>query len=154
VPALLAIIAFVLVWNRRLGRAIRERERSERKIKAMSQAVDDALVMIDGRGKVLFWNPAAENLFGYTVAEAMDMDFHEMAVPAEAREKARGGIEAICRIRARRPFRRCAGDHSNQPGRRGFSGGGQTCPPSKWTTSGSQWVRCENIEKGKKRKRS
>ena len=34
---LLAIIAFVLVWNRRLGRAIRERERSERKIKAMSQ---------------------------------------------------------------------------------------------------------------------
>jgi PAS domain S-box-containing protein len=90
--ALLAIIAFVLVWNRRLGRAIRERERSERKIKAMSQAVDDALVMIDGRGKVLFWNPAAENLFGYTVAEAMGMDFHEMAVPAEAREKARAGM--------------------------------------------------------------
>ena len=90
--ALLAIIAFVLVWNRRLGRAIRERERSERKIKAMSQAVDDALVMIDGRGKVLFWNPAAENLFGYPAAEAMGMDFHEMAVPAEAREKARAGM--------------------------------------------------------------
>ena len=89
---LLAIIAFVLMWNRRLGRAIRERERSERKIKAMSQAVDDALVMIDGRGKVLFWNQAAENLFGYTVAEAMGMDFHEMAVPAEARERAQAGM--------------------------------------------------------------
>jgi PAS domain S-box-containing protein len=89
---LLAIIAFVLMWNRRLGRAIRERERSERKIKAMSQAVDDALVMIDGRGKVLFWNQAAENLFGYTVAEAMGKDFHEMAVPAEAREKAQAGM--------------------------------------------------------------
>jgi len=89
---LLAIIAFVLMWNRRLGRAIRERERSERKIKAMSQAVDDALVMIDGRGKVLFWNQAAENLFGYTVAEAMGMDFYEMAVPAEAREKAQAGM--------------------------------------------------------------
>jgi len=85
---LIAIIAFVLVWNRRLGRAIRERERSEHKIKAMSQAVDDALVMIDSRGKVLFWNQAAENLFGYSAAEAMGMDFHEMAVPAEGREKA------------------------------------------------------------------
>jgi len=89
---LLAIIAFVLVWNRRLGRAMRELERSERKIKAMSQAVDDALVMIDGRGKVLFWNPAAENLFDYTVAEAIGMDFHEMAVPAEFREKVRAGM--------------------------------------------------------------
>jgi PAS domain S-box-containing protein len=90
--ALLAITAFVLVWNRRLGRAIREREHSERKIKAMSQAVDDALVMIDGRGKVLFWNQAAENLFGYTAAEAMGMDFFEIAVPAEGREKAKTGM--------------------------------------------------------------
>jgi PAS domain S-box-containing protein len=94
---LLAIIVFVLVWNRRLGRAIRERERSERKIKAMSQAVDDALVMIDGRGKVLFWNQAAENLFGYTVEEAMGMDFHEMAVPEEARENARAGMRQFAK---------------------------------------------------------
>ena len=53
---------------------------SERKIKAMSQAVDDALIMINGKGRVMFWNQAAESLFGYTAAEAMDGDFHEMVM--------------------------------------------------------------------------
>jgi PAS domain S-box-containing protein len=58
----------------------------------MSQAVNDALVMIDGQGKVLFWNHTAEKLFGYTAPEALGKEFHEMAVPAEMREKARAGV--------------------------------------------------------------
>jgi PAS domain S-box-containing protein len=49
-------------------------------------------VMIDGQGKVLFWNQAAEKLFGYTVAEAMGMDFHTLAVSPELREKAHAGL--------------------------------------------------------------
>ncbi len=67
--------------------------RSERKIKAMSQAAEDALVMIDGQGKVLFWNPAAEKLFGYTEAEAMGMDFHQMAAPEVYHEKIYAGLK-------------------------------------------------------------
>lgn len=65
---------------------------SERKIKAMSQAVDDALIMIDGAGRVLFWNPAAERLFGFSEEEAMGMDFHSMAVDDEelSRQVAQG----------------------------------------------------------------
>ena len=35
---------------------------SERKVKAMSQAVADALIMIDSQGRVLFWNQAAERV--------------------------------------------------------------------------------------------
>jgi PAS domain S-box-containing protein len=62
------------------------------KIDAMSQAVSDAMVMIDGEGKVLFWNQAAEKLFGYTAAEAMGMDFHTLAVSPELREKAHAGL--------------------------------------------------------------
>lgn len=70
---------------------------SERKIKAMSQAVDDALVMLDGQGKVRFWNPAAERLFGYTAGEALGMDFHEMAAPPHLRETARKGLRNFAR---------------------------------------------------------
>lgn len=70
----------------------KEVESTMRKINAMSQAVNDALVMIDGEGKVLFWNEAAEKLFGYTVSEAMGMNFHEMAAPIEVREKAHEGV--------------------------------------------------------------
>ena len=72
--------------------AKREAESNVHKIKAMSEAINDALVMIDGQGKVLFWNRAAEMLFGYTAAEAMGKDFHQMAVPPEMREKAQSGM--------------------------------------------------------------
>ncbi len=90
--AMFVVIAFVLVWNRRLRKAVREREHSEQKITAMGEAMPDALVMIDGKGKVLFWNQAAETLFGYTAAEAMGMDFHAISVPPELREKAHAGV--------------------------------------------------------------
>ncbi len=67
--------------------------KSERKIKAMSQAAEDALIMIDGEGKVLFWNPAAEKLFGYSEAEAMGMDFHQMAAPGVYHDKIYKGLK-------------------------------------------------------------
>ncbi len=67
--------------------------RSERKIKAMSQAAEDAMVMIDGEGKVLFWNPAAERLFGYNQEEAMGMDFHQMATPQVYHDKIYKGLK-------------------------------------------------------------
>jgi len=69
--------------------------------------------MIDGRGKGC--------LFLGTPASGESVRLHCRRGPwawistkwqfqQEAREKARGGIEAICRIRARRPFRRRAGE--------------------------------------------
>ena len=70
---------------------------SERKIMAMSQAVDDALVMVDNRGRVNFWNQSAEKLFGFTKQEALGLDFHDIAVPDADREKARGRHGAFCR---------------------------------------------------------
>jgi PAS domain S-box-containing protein len=56
---------------------------SERKIKAMSQAVVDAMVMLDAQGKVLFFNPAAERLFGYSASQAQSRRFHEMVTLPE-----------------------------------------------------------------------
>jgi len=71
----------------------KEAEATMQKINVMSQAVYDALVMVDGRGTVQFWNQGAEKIFGYSAAEAMGMDFHAMAVPPEQREQARMGME-------------------------------------------------------------
>ena len=55
--------------------------KSERKIKAMSQAVDDALIMMNSEGEVMFWNQSAEALFGYSAEEAIGSAFHEMVMP-------------------------------------------------------------------------
>jgi PAS domain S-box-containing protein len=70
----------------------KETEATAHKMDAMSQAVNDAMVMIDGQGKVLFWNQAAVKLFGYTAVEAIGMDFHATVVSAEDQEKARAGL--------------------------------------------------------------
>ena len=70
---------------------------SERKIKAMSQAVDDALIMINSQGEVMFWNQSAETLFGYSAPEAIGSSFHEMVMPHKDLPKAAAGLEHFSR---------------------------------------------------------
>jgi PAS domain S-box-containing protein len=93
------ILLVVFIWNRRLAREIGVRRRAEQKLveseaitRAMSGAVADGLIMIDAQSKVLFWNPAAERMFGYTVAEAMGQSMHDLFVGAEQRAKAMLGL--------------------------------------------------------------
>ncbi|HQE81271.1 MAG TPA: PAS domain S-box protein [Syntrophorhabdaceae bacterium] len=56
---------------------------SESKLKAVTDAAQDAIIMIDQDGKVTFWNPASERMFGYSEKEAMGRDVHELIAPNE-----------------------------------------------------------------------
>ena len=47
----------------------------------------DALVMIDGQGRALLWNPAAERMFGYTAAEMLGQPIHDLLTPAALRQR-------------------------------------------------------------------
>jgi PAS domain S-box-containing protein len=38
---------------------------------ALLQSVGDAVVLADAEGRIVYWNPAAERLFGYTEEEAL-----------------------------------------------------------------------------------
>ncbi|MCR4377370.1 MAG: PAS domain S-box protein [Rhodospirillales bacterium] len=58
------------------------RESEERLLTIMGNA-QDAIVMIDARGRVMFWNAAAERMFGHTETEAMGRDVHELLAPPE-----------------------------------------------------------------------
>ncbi|HZW25951.1 MAG TPA: PAS domain S-box protein [Gallionella sp.] len=58
--------------------ALRE---SEEKLHAVTTAAQDAIALIDNDGNVRFWNPAAEKLFGYTAAEMMGKNLHQLIVP-------------------------------------------------------------------------
>jgi PAS domain S-box-containing protein len=50
-----------------LERALLQTEQS---FSSIAETARDAIIMIDHRGKVSYWNPAAEEIFGYTSQEA------------------------------------------------------------------------------------
>lgn len=77
------------IHRRRSKLAILE---SENRLKAMSAASHDALVMIDAADSIIFWNPAAEAMFGYTEQEMIGRKMHELIVPPREMEKVKRGL--------------------------------------------------------------
>jgi PAS domain S-box-containing protein len=66
---------------------------NEEKFRAMSEAACDALIVIDSRDRIQYWNRAAEEVFGYTQSEVMGEALHQLIVPEQYREDARRGLE-------------------------------------------------------------
>lgn len=62
-------------------RTTRLRE-SESRMRGITDAAQDAIVMMDADGRVTFWNPAAERILGYDAAEALGRNLHELLAPA------------------------------------------------------------------------
>ena len=58
---------------------------SEEKFKSISASAQDAILMMDHRGRVSYWNRAAERIFGYTADEALGQDIHEWLAPESFR---------------------------------------------------------------------
>jgi PAS domain S-box-containing protein len=59
---------------------------------AVLAAALDAVVMMDGEGRVLHFNPAAERTFGYDASEVIGRDMAELIVPPTLREAHRRGL--------------------------------------------------------------
>lgn len=54
---------------------------SEQKNRTITTTAKDAIIMMDEAGKTSFWNPAAENIFGYTEDEVINQDLHRFIMP-------------------------------------------------------------------------
>lgn len=59
---------------------------SEAKFRLIANSAKDAIIVIDEEGKISFWNPSAEKLFGYSIQEAIGMETHEILIPKLHRE--------------------------------------------------------------------
>ena len=57
-----------LIERRRVEESLRL---SEERFRSVAQTAGDAIITVDSRGKIVFWNHAAENMFGYSADEAM-----------------------------------------------------------------------------------
>jgi PAS domain S-box-containing protein len=53
---------------------------------ALVNAIGDAVVVSDRKGRVIVWNPAAERLFGFTEAEALGQRM-DMIIPERLRAR-------------------------------------------------------------------
>ncbi|HYZ80230.1 MAG TPA: PAS domain S-box protein [Solirubrobacteraceae bacterium] len=65
--------------------------------RATVAAALDCIITIDDRGRVLEFNPAAEQTFGYSAEEAIGREMAELIVPPSLRERHRRGFERCVR---------------------------------------------------------
>ncbi|GAB6172807.1 hypothetical protein JCM15765_22850 [Paradesulfitobacterium aromaticivorans] len=67
--------------RRAMEEELRDREAM---LSAIMGSARDAIVMLAGQGKVVFWNPAAEQIFGFSREEILGKDLHRLVVPDES----------------------------------------------------------------------
>lgn len=58
---------------------------TEDKLRIVSAAAQDAIIMMDDAGKIVFWNESAQRIFGYSAQEAQGTKLHELIVPERRR---------------------------------------------------------------------
>ena len=81
-----ALIAATIVSLFLLRRAA-ARERIEFQAHLLD-AIDEAVIVTDPDGKIIYWNPSAERLYGWTAPEATGQSISDVTVPAMSQEQA------------------------------------------------------------------
>lgn len=70
-------------------KALRE---NEEKFRLISTSAKDAIIIIDSAEEVTYWNPAAENIFGYKMDEALGKNLHGLITPPHHRDDSHRGF--------------------------------------------------------------
>ncbi len=68
---------------------------SEERFRAISTFASDAIVLLDKTDKILYWNQAAEKIFGYTKQEAVGKKLNKLVVPLKYR---RSHLEVLAKV--------------------------------------------------------
>ena len=82
--AVLSPVLYFLVF-----RNIQEREERFRQTLAIAP---NAIVLVDGEGRITDWNSAAQKMFGYSKEEAMGQQMHQLLPPHRYRDDAQRGF--------------------------------------------------------------
>ncbi|MBI4804868.1 MAG: PocR ligand-binding domain-containing protein [Desulfovibrio sp.] len=85
--------------NLRQARLIADLERTEKELKEstarinrITDAAQDAIIMMDPDGRISFWNLAAERILGYSREQALGMELHEILAPERYQQEARAAV--------------------------------------------------------------
>ncbi len=64
---------------------VQEKEQQEL-FNQITTSSKDAIIVINNEGHIIFWNKSAEHIFGYTSAEVLNRDLHDLIRPEEYKE--------------------------------------------------------------------
>jgi PAS domain S-box-containing protein len=86
-----AEIAALSLSNSRLLDSLRD---SEERFRSVAQSATDAIISIDSRGKIIFWNQAAESIFGYRANETFGEEL-TLIIPTALRKAHLKGVDRV-----------------------------------------------------------
>jgi PAS domain S-box-containing protein len=72
---------------------------SEARKTAVLQTALDCVITMDGDGRIIEFNPAAERTFGYKAQEAVGQELAELIIPPDLRDRHRSGLKRYLSIR-------------------------------------------------------
>lgn len=67
-------------------------KKSERKLRGITTNAQDGIIMMDNAGCISFWNPAAEKMFGWSEADALGKEVHDLIAPDRYRTEWEKGL--------------------------------------------------------------
>lgn len=90
----LAILSLYLGYYRYKSHIdIEKLRKREQELVTITSSVWDAIIMINSKGIVTFWNESAEKLFGFTRKEILGTDIHESVTSEPERSWANAGLK-------------------------------------------------------------
>jgi PAS domain S-box-containing protein len=58
-------------------------------------ALSDAVIVIDNEGKIVYWNPASEKVFGYNAEDTIEKKMEDLIIPLRFHEEYRNGLRGF-----------------------------------------------------------
>ena len=81
------------IMQKELMRLRAARDLAEQKYRLITDATIDAIIIITPEGKISFWNPAAERMFGYSKKEIMGKELHMVLAPDQYHVQYKKGFD-------------------------------------------------------------
>ncbi|HCY85573.1 MAG TPA: hypothetical protein DHV36_10600 [Desulfobacteraceae bacterium] len=79
----------------RRSEALRQLGDKEKQLSTITDAVQDAIVMVDDRGHATFWSASAEKMFGWAAEDILGKDIHDFITPKSQRPLAAEGMSVF-----------------------------------------------------------
>lgn len=99
-----AVITFIDISEMKRARDILKKSEAMRRLAVIVHDASDAIMLQDMEGRILAWNSKAENMYGWSEAEALTMNISSL-IPANRKEEELATLKKLSHAEALKPYR-------------------------------------------------